>query len=193
MFKVFVYLCSSDVSGEPSGVQNLSLTSKGTEASDWGSSNYSANYLLFGMVKDPRLPESVPDGLSNTIFFTEKASICDDAATGRRGGNLWAVPAFFPSDPQASVNFGGTLGYDPAPTNPTRPYALALFQIAAPGIACDPALAQSPHAGGINVSMGDGSCRFITSNVSAATWSALVTPYPIRGQARSDVPGDDWQ
>ncbi len=193
MFKVPVYVCPSDASGDSSGVQNLSLIGKGKEKSDWGSSNYSANYLLFGMVKEPRLPESVPDGLSNTIFFTEKASICDDSATGRKGGSLWAVPAFFPSDPQASVNFGSTLGYDPAPTNPTRPYALSIFQTSPVPGACDPTLAQSPHVAGINVSMGDGSSRTISSRVSAATWSALLTPYPIRGQTRSDDPGNDWQ
>lgn len=198
-FRMSTFICPSNVSGDPSGVESHSLIQGKAEASLWGTNGYAANYLLFGLVKEPRLPESVPDGLSTTIFFTEKAPICADSATGRTGGNLWAVPPFFPSDPQALVNYGGTFGYDPAAGNPTRPYSVALFQVEPAADKCDSSLAQSPHSGGINVSMGDGSARFISNTVSSKTWSALLTPYPIRGigspadGARSDVPGDDWQ
>jgi hypothetical protein len=191
MFRVPVYLCPSDISADASGVELLSL-SPDASRSPWGLNNYSANYLLFGMVKNPRLPESVPDGLSTTIFFAEKAGICADPATGRKGGNIWAAPAFFPFDPQGQVNYGGTLGYDPGINNPTKPFALGLFQSIVPEAPCDPTLAQAPHKSGINVSMGDGSARTISLNVSPTTWSALLTPYPIPGQTRSDKPGEDW-
>jgi prepilin-type processing-associated H-X9-DG protein len=198
-FKVPSLICPSDTSGDPSGVNVLTLTPGKVPASKWGASGYAANYLLFGLVKEPRLPEPVPDGLSNTIFFTEKAAICADAASGRLGGNLWAVPAFFPSDPQARINYGGSVGYDPADANPTKPYSVTLFQVTPAVGQCDPTLAQSPHNSGMNVSMGDGSARYIAGNVSPKTWSALLTPYPIEGisfpaggKRVSDEPGADW-
>jgi prepilin-type processing-associated H-X9-DG protein len=194
------YVCPSEVSSDPSGIAQMSLTPGRTPPSPWGQNNYAANYLVFGMVKDARLPESVPDGLSVTIFFTEKAGSCDNSATGRRGGNLWAAPPFFPSDPKGLANYGGTIGYDPGETNPSKPYTMSLFQIRPVPGQCDPALAQSPHDGGINVSMGDGSVRFISAKVSPKTWSALLTPYPVRAenfpggwQGRSDVVGEDWR
>ena len=161
--------------------------------------SYAANYLLFGMVKERRLSEAVPDGLYVTIFFTEKAGNCDDNASGRRGGNLWAVPPFFPADQAASVNYGGTFGYDPAEANRSQPFAMGLFQMQPAAGKCDPTLAQSPHVGGINVAMGDGSARFIATSISPSTWSALITPYPVNNpkfpggiQMRSDVPDVNW-
>ncbi len=156
-FKVRTLICPSDITGDPSGVDKLSLIPGKMPESTWGANCYAANYLLFGMVKDAKLPESVPDGLSRTIIFTEKAPICADAASGRQGGNLWAVPAFFPSDPQARFNYASSIGYDPADANPTKPYSVRLFQIEPARGQCDPTLAQSPHDGGINVAMGDGS------------------------------------
>jgi prepilin-type processing-associated H-X9-DG protein len=51
---------------------------------------------------------------------------------------------------------------------------------------CDPARAQSPHPGGINVCMGDGSVRFVSSGISAATWASACDP-------QDGVPlGADW-
>ena len=199
MFKVPSYFCASDVTGDASGVTSLSLPPRTAPITDWGENCYAANYLLFGLVTKPKLPDSVPDGLSTTIFFTEKAPICSDATTGRQGGNLWAAAPFFPSSPQAQFNFAGTFAYDPSDTNPTKPYSVTLFQTVTPGGPCDPSLAQTPHSGGINVAMGDGSARFIANSVSPKTWSALLTPYPIEGisfpaggAGSSDIPGPDW-
>jgi hypothetical protein len=195
-----VYQCPSDLSSDASGIVELSLDPGKQAPSPWGLNSYAANYLLFGMVKQPRLPESVSDGLSVTIFFAEKAARCDDRAAGRQGGNLWAVPPFFPADPEARVNYGGTIGFDPAASNQFRPFAMGMFQVEpAPG-QCNPVLAQSPHRGVIHVSMGDGSVRSIAATISPRTWSALLTPYPVNNpkfpggpQNRSDVPGGDWQ
>jgi prepilin-type processing-associated H-X9-DG protein len=192
---ISTYICPIDTTGDPSGVNSLSLPPATVPPSKWGTNSYAANYLLFGLVESPRLPESVPDGLSMTILFTEKAPICADTATGKQGGNLWAVPAFFPADLNARFNYSGTFGYDPADANPTRPYRLALFQTQPDPGKCDPSLAQSPHKGGINVAMADGSCRFVASTISPKTWAAVLTPYPIKGLSppKGDVPGDDWE
>jgi prepilin-type processing-associated H-X9-DG protein len=47
-------------------------------------------------------------------------------------------------------------------------------------------LASSPHSGGINVAMGDGSVHFATAGISIGTWSALFTP------RSGEVLGTDW-
>ena len=200
MYRVPSYICPSDITGDSSGVTSLSLLPGTAPSTLWGENSYAGNYLLFGLVMKAKLPEAVPDGLSTTIFFAEKAPLCSDAATGRQGGNLWAAAPFFPSSPQAQFNFGGTFGYDPSDANPTKPYSLALFQTVTNLGPCDPTLAQTPHAGGINVAMGDGSARFVANSVSPKIWSALITPYPIEGitfpagGARvSDTPGSDWE
>jgi prepilin-type processing-associated H-X9-DG protein len=41
---------------------------------------------------------------------------------------------------------------------------------------CDSTRAQSPHSGGINICMGDGSVRFLGSGVSLASWQNACDP-----------------
>jgi prepilin-type processing-associated H-X9-DG protein len=55
------------------------------------------------------------------------------------------------------------------------------------------AKSQSPHVGGINVAMGDGSTRIVSSTVSGSTtgpnwgtWGAALTPNG------NDILGPDW-
>ena len=193
--KVPSYICPSDITGDASGVTASSGFGPGGSA--WGENCYAANYYVFGLVSSPKLPESVPDGLSSTIFFAEKPPICSGAGPG---GNLWAAAPFFPTTPAS--NFGGTFGYNTFTTgaaafripNPTNSYSFTTFQTIAPGTTCNPLDAGSPHDSGINVAMGDGSAKFISNSISAQTWSALVTPYPIPAIniLRADVPGSDW-
>ncbi len=46
--------------------------------------------------------------------------------------------------------------------------------------------ATSPHTGGINVGMGDGSVRFVAQGISGTTWLAACTPN------YGDLLGADW-
>jgi hypothetical protein len=41
---------------------------------------------------------------------------------------------------------------------------------------CDYRRPNSPHPGGISVSLGDGSTRFVSASISGTTWWAAVTP-----------------
>jgi prepilin-type N-terminal cleavage/methylation domain-containing protein/prepilin-type processing-associated H-X9-DG protein len=182
---VKVYICPSDTTGDSSGI----TSSSGLAANvPFGENCYGANYLVFGLVSNPKLPESVPDGVSNTIFFTEKPPICSAV-----GGNLWAAAPFFPTTPQS--NYAGTVGYNAFGTTAATQYVITSgFQTITPGVTCNPVMAGTPHDSGINVCMGDGSVRSVSASVSTTTWAALMTPYPVQalGQTRSDVPGSDW-
>jgi len=51
---------------------------------------------------------------------------------------------------------------------------------------CDPTRASTPHAGGIQVGLADGSVRTLAQGMSGDTWWAAVTP---RG---GEVLGSDW-
>ncbi|MFL5243392.1 MAG: DUF1559 domain-containing protein [Gemmataceae bacterium] len=129
---------------------------------DWlATSNYAANWLVFGTT-GARIPNSFPDGTSNTIVFTERFQICNDTpcAWGYSGGTEWASVFAYSSQ--------------------------AKFQVDPPSWLCNPAQAQSAHNGGINVSVGDGSVRFVSANLSPQTWYFACTP------AGGEVLGPDW-
>ena len=68
-------------------------------------------------------------------------------------------------------------GYVPCPVFQDRP--LVPDAVGANG-------SQTPHAGGMNVCLGDGSVRVVNSGISPATWAAACDP-------RDGVPlGGDW-
>lgn len=196
--KVATYVCPSDTTGDPTGTMTtptgltpISPSASGNPNNNlWGTNGYAANYLLFGAISNPRLPESAPDGLSTTVFFAEKPPVCNG------GGNLWAAMPFYPAQ---TNNFAGTFGFpyvpSPAPAFPNQ-QLIPLFQQITPGGPCNQFNAGTPHNGGMNVAMGDGHVTFATTSISQATWQAVVTPYPVPALqnvgARSDVPGSDW-
>lgn len=210
--KIQIYICPSDSQGDPRGYTDIGPAG-GVQGwagvnTVWGNNCYAGNYLLFGL-NAPKI-SSIVDGQSTTVMFTEKAPTC-----GSTGGSLWASPPFLnyavSSGTYGWNSFGSFFGGKSAgpggamvptatgwpPASGTTP--ITMFQIASPGFACNPDLAQSPHTSGINVCMCDGSVALVTSNISPATWSALVTPYPIvgvsypsGGVARSDVVGADF-
>ena len=41
---------------------------------------------------------------------------------------------------------------------------------------CNPYLYNSPHTGGMNVTLGDGSVRFLSPNISPTTWGNAINP-----------------
>jgi prepilin-type N-terminal cleavage/methylation domain-containing protein len=228
-YKIPLYICPSDTNAPAEGALQLSGADLGGckvkswdvsngQVQDhslvplpWGTNSYAANWLVFGALTTARLPDSIKDGTTKTIFFTEKSPQCNGpvAAFGSQangiGGNLWSfplftnggAPIFFPQSASGTVfNWAGEAGANPNPLAPppngTYPYNLFLYQTQPGPGACDPTVAQSPHVSGINVCMGDGSVKFVSNTVSQETWQAALTPYPILGQTRSDILGADW-
>jgi prepilin-type N-terminal cleavage/methylation domain-containing protein/prepilin-type processing-associated H-X9-DG protein len=104
-------------------------------------------------------PASIVDGTSQTIFFTEKLS---SQVTGQYTGNFW--PDWGPI--MASSDLGDPTGYGTAPQ----------FNCTGNPANTNSGLASTPHGGTINVSMGDGSVRTVSSGVSSTTWWSAMTP-----------------
>lgn len=123
--------------------------------------NYPANYLVFEK-GGKRFPASIPDGTSNTIFFAQRYQMCNGQphAWGYDGWYYWA-PMF---------------AY----------YSTELFQVMPMVKDCDPERAQSLSSEGIQVGLGDGSARFVSSKLNAQTWLFACQPND------GNVLGPDW-
>ena len=86
-----VLVCPSD----PSVLAYMNTTPYGG-ANQWGASSVAGNYYVFG---DPlrnvpygahKIPGSIPDGVSNTIFFAEVYGTCGLWGINAAWGSLWA-------------------------------------------------------------------------------------------------------
>ncbi len=171
------YICPSD----PSNQNGMCVTTNGT-ANLFAGSSYGANYFAFGNPNATggdaynvqganSIPASFPDGLSNTIFFTEVFVTCGNSGNvGSDYASLWA-DSTTPWRPIFCHNTSGKnipqSGY----------YSCSLFQVQPNYInTCDPSRAQSPHTGGIQVGLGDGSVRFVSQGISPSTWALACYP-----------------
>jgi prepilin-type N-terminal cleavage/methylation domain-containing protein len=130
----------------------------------------------FNWVSYKRIPTDIPDGLSNTIFWTEKVAICSNPASGN-GGSRW--PARGQGAWMPTVGDVETTGQNLAPT------LVVQAGIGAPS-KCDWFNPSSSHPGGILVVLGDGSVRFVSSSVSQLTFNIALVPDD------GIVLGSDW-
>jgi hypothetical protein len=131
-----------------------------------------------------RYPASIQDGTSTSIFFTEK-----ECGPKIQENDFWP-------------DWGKSIADDQntPPWNFTGPAAMFLVQPTQAQIqasqnqnlnvgtnsGCCGMVAMSPHAGGIQCGMGDGSVRFVGVTVSPNTWWAALT---VDG---GEVLGNDW-
>jgi prepilin-type N-terminal cleavage/methylation domain-containing protein/prepilin-type processing-associated H-X9-DG protein len=137
-------------------------------------------------------PASIPDGTSNTILFSEtyaisrgetpvywwwdyngfeaKQSPAAQAAWNDCGGfNYWGpayVPLIMPSATYCESN--------KARNDRGASYSVCTCRVT------------SPHTGGVNVGMGDGSVHFVSQGISGTSWFAACTPN------FGDLLGPDW-
>jgi prepilin-type N-terminal cleavage/methylation domain-containing protein/prepilin-type processing-associated H-X9-DG protein len=131
----------------------------------WAVGNYAANYQIFSMYSEDGwqgaavLPKSIPDGLSNTILFAERYYGC-----GSKGGSYWATGNY--NVPTMAMFACTVTGPESLFQTTPSPYETA----------CDPALAQTPHPGGMSVALADGSVRTLSPSLSGTTWWAACTP-----------------
>ena len=178
-------------------------------AIDWnpGDASYAGNFQVFGGAVNTNsnsnwdgnanLNSTFQDGTSNTILFAEKFANCN--GTGN-GGTWWMRGVYhgyqgapggaddsFPGDLYSAV-FAGGVGTDGTvwTTGAASKFLVQPRPFAANPGPCDKRLASSPHTGGMNVGLGDGSVRFLSAGMSGTTWWDACTP------AGGETMPSDW-
>ncbi len=119
----------------------------------------------------------ITDGTSNTLLLVEAGGRPDNWRSGKTDPAWSAVPNGGWAQPNASIMRGYTTGSDlsamthpgPCMVNCNNMYSVYAF-----------------HTGGANVSLADGSVRFLRASVSAGTVAALVT------RVGGEVVTEDW-
>lgn len=146
--------------------------------SDYSVCSYPANAQVFTPAANIN---TIPDGTSNTIAHAEHyAWEC--------GGTVWFSWLSGNLTPPMSTLWPGTFA-DPMvgaelPVGGVPPSVT--FQVRPSLQECDPKLAQTPHSGGMLVSLLDGSVRTLSPGMSPATYWAAVTP------TGGETLGRDW-
>ena len=161
---VRTFVCPDDPTAPPGGVFENRLAT----------TSYAGNFLVFGATAtapdfEPvslqggaRIPASFQDGTSNTMVFAERYQVCNGVPTG------WGFHGANYSAPMFAY------------------YSKSRFQLTPTAADCDPALAQTPHVGGILVVLGDGSVRGLSDGLSSQTWWHACTPNG------GELLGADW-
>jgi prepilin-type N-terminal cleavage/methylation domain-containing protein/prepilin-type processing-associated H-X9-DG protein len=119
-----------------------------------------------------RFPTNFTDGSSQTILFMDKLAWCN---TGGYPDNYW---------PDWGPNLSSN-DHDAAQTGPLAP----IFQVQPSGSLpanCHGGRGSSPHPGGIQVSLADGSVRFVSGGIDTQTWWFALTP------AGGETLGNSW-
>jgi len=160
---VKVYICPSDFT------LNSNIQRYG-----YASTDYAANLMVFDPHGPGDIVTSMRDGTSNTVIFAERYKVCAPSWGGYTGG-AWAMhPAYVGHGWDTPVigwrDMG--VGYDPSFNGGTgQP-----FQINPSAAACDWRIAQGAHTGTMQVGLGDGSVRGVSSGVANQTWIWAGTP-----------------
>jgi hypothetical protein len=173
-----VYVCPSDPTQNPSAWRQ--------------NGSYAFNGMIFqaDWVSYSNFPASIPDGASNTIFFTDTYS-GGTYANGNIQTSLWWWDYNSFETPASSNGDCGGLFYGQAFTplvSPTVQYCNSNTVTNGWGgvfSACS-CRASAGHTSVVNVGMGDGSCRSVSQGVSQATWFAACTP------SGGETLGSDW-
>ena len=154
----------------------------------WASGCYAANFQVFGNPSAgdiparngfgrPNLKSSFSDGTSNTLIFAERIAQSSTTPVW----NLWAhggwnnsySPVFAYGNAAGTIPYinnmsnggSGSVGAASKFINPRGPSTNTI------------GLASSPHTGGINVCLADGSVKFLNTSIDAAlVWWPLCTP-----------------
>lgn len=202
MYPVAVYNCPADFTNKNGAPARISAGTPVTQATNGvnGASgsgpypavvSYAANAQVFGVLDraspvpaPPATPalgykvltsnqaagkttrfESITDGLSNTIMFAERYANNDPSDTNGNYGCVWGRGSHTST---YAPNFAllGSRNDSTLVTFLTRPTQRDL----------NGAYPASPHPGGINVLLGDGSVRLIAPNVSLTTWWGALSP-----------------
>jgi prepilin-type N-terminal cleavage/methylation domain-containing protein len=144
--------------------------------------SYAANGQVFGTITTTpgttkvtsmienggnKIPTSIPDGMSNTIFFTEKVAYCANP----QGGTEWTDTGI--GHWSALIgNSGNGMG-----TTSTSPSIQPQFGVSSANARnCLYYWPSSSHSGVLLAALGDGSVRSISQGVSQNTFNIALVP-----------------
>jgi prepilin-type processing-associated H-X9-DG protein len=183
-----IFRCPSDTTADR--LRDVPVTLPDGSRGHYATGSYAANGLL------PWNVGKLPVGIPGPILFAERPQVCRTAA-GETVHNLWGVgfydpqmPAFAALAPAGLGSTGQVAPMLPLPSEreavrvqvgtrdalPTEPdFATPLQRIVA-GRPCDPRLPGSPHRGGMNAAMADGSVRTFAWDTPAWVWWAACVP-----------------
>jgi prepilin-type N-terminal cleavage/methylation domain-containing protein/prepilin-type processing-associated H-X9-DG protein len=178
------YVCPSDPTIKSGGFDGWAST---------GSYVYNGQIMQADWVGYSRFPASITDGTSNTIFFTETYSAANRYSSNYNGDHsLWWWDYNTFETPASSNGDCGSLGfygktYTPL-IQPQQSYCASNTLAWGWGGKASVCMcrAVSPHSGGINVGMGDGSARYVSGGITQDTWFYATTP------AGGETLGSDW-
>jgi prepilin-type N-terminal cleavage/methylation domain-containing protein len=190
-YNIKTYVSPADPSAPASGFPDTGNPRAGT--------SYAHNEAVFaaGLTITPalrngttgpvaRIPATFSDGTSNTIVFAEKYMICGPNANSV-ATFYWGETCLDCGSPGNYLGACNRLGSPPSVGSPSLFYlsttangrALASAVVPQPKpspYACNPCMLQAPNAAGLQVGLGDGSVRMVSTGVSQFTWSLAVTP-----------------
>jgi prepilin-type N-terminal cleavage/methylation domain-containing protein len=195
------FLCPSDPTINGKGFGMGSSAQGGMD--QWAIGSYAANYFVFGNPTANSVDlrregntslKRFTDGTSNTIVYTERYGTCgtsgNPASTSNNYGCLWGDC----NQTWLAVFCVNESSQSPSQQSPGGPYKAGstLSRCLTPQFqpqwinTCQSHRAQSPHAGGINACLGDGSVRFVMAGISPITWEDACDPQ------EGNAPGADW-
>ena len=173
---VKIFTCPSDLSNTTIYV--------GYMGHDYGGfTSYRANAVAFGSMDSSAsaadynfYPAAFRDGTSQTVVFADAYANCN---TGSFDSGLFLFHGGIP------YNWDDWWGVGTGPGAKFQVQPRQSGNSSDPDV-CHAHLVQTPHSGGIQVGMADGSVRNVNQGISGTTWWAAQTP------ANDDVLGTDW-
>ncbi|HZT78755.1 MAG TPA: DUF1559 domain-containing protein [Gemmataceae bacterium] len=140
-----------------------------------GLTSYASNWLAFTW-SGSRLPASFPDGTSNTILLMERFAVAN-LTTTTAAGTMTTVQTHYWSGQNTYIY----ATYVPAVTDATGNVTTPAVYGGYPQFGATPATANDPQpqgfqTSGLQVAMGDGSVRTVSSGVGQLTWYLACNP-----------------
>ncbi len=185
-YGIKTYVSPADPSATPTGLIDTGSPRYGT--------SYAPNEMIFNntpstvllnnqdnwygnTVPYARIPQSFPDGTSQTVVFSEKYMTCGSGGQGNVSNFMWGETG-------GGCNRGGGIGGGgsvPAFNTLQVPQRQPSYFNT-----CDYCRLQGFYAAGTMVGLGDGSVKLVGSGITPATWSAALIP-------NDGIPlGSDW-
>jgi prepilin-type N-terminal cleavage/methylation domain-containing protein len=185
LYSIPIYSCPSDPSRKflETNVRVVEDLGDGHAWQPVGLNSYAYNMQVFGRVDSAgnllsrqgacQLPNSIPDGMGNTIMFAEKYGQCGDFFSDpHAGGNWWDDWMEGSSsrlyDPAFAVSAYLQLNQAPLPGVIGPASIFQYIPSSFLGSQCDYRRAATPHQAGMQTAMADGSVRTLSPGIDPA-------------------------